>query len=381
MTIPSWESNTGFVWRLFAATPAVVRVRTDHYAESIWCRRETELTDYLLDQSDFLEGRIVADASVAELQRSVQQLVEPRTLVKPERPLTSLAATTGFPPVTMALKVPDQPLFILNLLAAVCSLRLLQALIGDVPTVNAIADRLSQRERLDVPAPTNAPDGWKMHSEVFEFLAQYVRSAGAPVHLASDYPEKQRRIDIEDIALRIPDLRAGGYRGLDLLAALEWNREIRRWFGERWGSHRAFVDCRGIGEDEWLESAVHGLQRGMIALRTETLLFVVQDGGQSVDTWAEIRERDAPILTQHVSGQLNWMVEGFAYPTWIAAYISLPDFVFHPEIERAAFDNLANEFAAYKGLHPPTRYEDVFAVNVSPDNPLSEALNFDRPKN
>jgi len=374
MVIPNWESNTGFVWRLFAATPAIVRVRTESYGASNWCRREAELTQYLVDHSDFFRGRIVADADLSQLDATAHALVAPNTLSRPERLFSSLRNTSGFPPVTLVLDVPSQPDFIVNLLAAVCSLRLLHGLIGDVEMVNALAVRLFRGEQIDLQAPTNDPGGWKMHYEIFAFLAQHTKKENVPLLLAPDYPKQQRTIDIEDVVQRIPDLRSGEYRGLDLLAALEWNREVRRWFGERWGSNRAVVDCRGLNEHDWSTAITHSVKRGMLALWTETLVFIAQNAGQSVDLWPAISDRDSPILTQHVPGQLRWMAQALTLPTWIAAYVSLPDLQFHPDIVRAAFDALAGEFAANAGLPMPKKYADVFAFEANPDNPLVEAL-------
>ena len=45
--VPSWETNTGMIWGLFAATPALVRVRTFAYEASVWCRREAEMIEHL----------------------------------------------------------------------------------------------------------------------------------------------------------------------------------------------------------------------------------------------------------------------------------------------------------------------------------------------
>ena len=64
---PGLESNTGFIWRLFAGTPLIICVSSEHYEESVWCRRETELTSYLIRGCDFLRGRAVTEIEVREL--------------------------------------------------------------------------------------------------------------------------------------------------------------------------------------------------------------------------------------------------------------------------------------------------------------------------
>ena len=44
------------------------------------------------------------------------------------------------------------------------------------------------------------------------------------------------------------------------------------------------------------------------------------------------------------------MVRVVALPTWIAAYLSLPDFEFEPNLIKAVYRALAGEFRRYKGL-------------------------------
>ena len=67
--VPSWETNIGMIWGLFAATPAIVRIHSPNYRESVWCRRELELTEYVLKQSDFLSQRWIIDLEQPELRR------------------------------------------------------------------------------------------------------------------------------------------------------------------------------------------------------------------------------------------------------------------------------------------------------------------------
>jgi hypothetical protein len=357
-TVPVWETNTGFVWRLFAATPTVLRVRSPRYDASTWCRREAELMRYLVDRCDFLRGRVFAEADMSELAAIGRAAAGLATPPVPED-------SAAFPPLTMVLDVPSPPALIVDLLAGVCTLRLLHALLRDVDLVNRIARDLARGTHLELPAPTNAPDAWRIHYEVFGRLASHAASDDAPLRLAAEYPQLQYEVDLEDIANRIPDMRGIACDGVDVLAALEWNREIRRWFGERWVSDRVVVDCRNLDADAWTSERGHAIKRGMLDLRTNTLVFVVQRADQTVDRWRGIADREAPILTQHVSDQLNWLAHALTAPTWLAAYTSLPDFKFAPELVRAAYGALGDEFAAYKGqLSAPREYADVFMLPV-----------------
>ena len=369
MVIPDWESNTGFVWRLFAATPVVIRVQSASYQASTWCRRETELTQYLLEHSDFLRGRVVADAAIPQLPALDRVVAQLSSAVQPSQ-VPPASAGPGFPLDTAVLDVPSYPSLVIKLLAAVCTLRLMNAMLENANVVNIIARRLAQGEDVPAPAPTNDPGGWKMHQEAFRALARYGRKDEAPVRLAAGYPELQRQLDVSDVLQSIPDLRGSTQRGIDLLAGLEWNREIRRWFTECWNSWFVSVDCRGLKAKRWSADENHSIKRGIVALRTESQVFITQNAGQDVERWPVIEGRDSPILTQHVAGQLRWMVRVIALPTWIAAYLSLPDFEFEPNLVKAVYGALAGEFRRYKGLTAPVEYADIFMAEVGPGSPF-----------
>jgi hypothetical protein len=162
--------------------------------------------------------------------------------------------------------------------------------------------------------------------------------------------------------------------GTNVLAALEWDHEIRRWFADGFQSQRTIVDCRPLDQPGWSNDERHSVKRGMLEVRTETLVFIAQNADQKVDRWPVIGERDTPILTQHVSGQLRWMAHAKALPTWIAAYTSLPEFEFEPGIVDAAFRCLADEFAAHSNLAVPNEYSNVFALEIGPGSPLLDSL-------
>jgi hypothetical protein len=59
--VPAWESNTGMIWGLFAAAPGIARVRTQGYETSLWCRREAEMIQHLIDRADDLSNRVAFD--------------------------------------------------------------------------------------------------------------------------------------------------------------------------------------------------------------------------------------------------------------------------------------------------------------------------------
>ena len=47
--------------------PALIRVPSEHYEDSVWCRREREIFEYLRDQQDFLDGRFFIELPQSNL--------------------------------------------------------------------------------------------------------------------------------------------------------------------------------------------------------------------------------------------------------------------------------------------------------------------------
>lgn len=356
-TVPIWESNTGFVWRLIAATPAVLRVRTANYVGSTWCRREAELTQYLLERSDFMTGRVVLDGDLGDLEALDE------SLAPPSRPARPPIAETTFPPTTLALQIPSCPPLIVDVLAAVATLRLLNVLVGDPTTANLVARGLVRGARFDLPAPTNDASGWDAHYAAFGALAAYANGDAAPVRLAHAYPEEETELDLEAFVHRLPDLTHISCGTLDVLAALEWDREVRRWFSERWGL-RTLIDFREVDSDGWTTDRSHALERGALEFRTrEAMLFLLQNADQAVDAWQGPARSQAPILTQYLDDQFGWLVRCLVMPTWIVAYTALPSLEFDDLLVEATFSALAGEFAATPGLSVPREYTDVFGFD------------------
>lgn len=364
MTVPTGESNTGMVWRLFAATPAIARVRSETYTASLWCRREVELTQYLLDHSDFLRGRIVADVSVQQTI-SVDRAMSSRNLL-PDR---SEQNQPLFPPSTLVLDVPSYPPLIIGVLAAVCTLRLLRTHYGDTGVANRIADELVAGRPVDLPPPTNHPQGWIIHYAAFAVLGRYSRRHKSPVRLSRRYPRAEAALDMTEIAEQVPDLTQAQAGGVDILAALEWNREIRRWFSEHWGSRRTVIDCRRFDVSGWSDDPRHAVKRGMLQLRSEALTFVMQVAGQSVDSWPGLGYNDPPILTVHLPDQHSWIDASFALPTWVDVYASLRTLRLDRALVDAMRTALDDQFTPLAKLPRSRKPADVFAARGGPGTP------------
>jgi hypothetical protein len=361
MTVPIGESNTGMVWRLFAAAPMIARVRSVTYTASPWCRREFELTQYLLDHSDFSRSRIIADVTITQLP-TVDRAMSARGLV----PHRSGQHRPLFPPSTLVLDVPSYPALIIDIFAAVCTLRLLRIRYGDVGMVNQIADELIAGRPVDLPPPTNHPQGWDIHYAVFAELGKYSRRQKSPVRLARRYPDAEGALDMTDIAYQLPDLTSTQVGAVDVLAALEWNREIRRWFSQRWNSHRTVIDCRRFDVTGWSRDPRHALKRGMLQLRSEAITFVVQTAGQAVESWPGMQHNDPPILTVYLPDQHSWINFSFALPTWVKVYTSLRTLRFDRPLVDAMRSALIDQFTPLSRLPKPREPGDVFAVESGP---------------
>jgi hypothetical protein len=69
--VPSWETNNGMVWALFGPTPAIARVNSPGYDESVWCLREAEVAQHLIERLDFVEERFVIESNTRAYARSI----------------------------------------------------------------------------------------------------------------------------------------------------------------------------------------------------------------------------------------------------------------------------------------------------------------------
>lgn len=370
MTVPGWETNTAMVWRLFGATPMIIRVRSAEYEASVWCRREAELTQFLIARSDFLTGRRVIDTTVGGLTSMVAVLNSVRTGPDPRR---ARREPGTFPPATFVLEVPSHPPLAVNLLAAVGTVRYLNAACGGRGPANRIVRKLINGHRIDRSPPTNHPDGWGIHYEAFSGLAR-VSGGRPPIAVGRGYPTEKLGRDLETFWGQIPDMRHLACRGVDLFAALEWNGEVRRWLVDRWGWRRCVIDCRALSVPEWAEGPEQAVRRGMLAVRSPDIVMATQRADQQVDEWPGFAERETPILTEHVDDQWAWMVRVRTLPTWIVAYLSLPEFEFDRGLRAAVLAEYADEMRATPGLSLPRQFSDVFGVPWAPGEQLYDLM-------
>jgi hypothetical protein len=308
--VPSWETNVGMIWGLFAATPAIARIESAGYRDSLWCRRERELTEYLVSTSDFLAGRRIVDLARPEL-RTLDAIVRhwnERT------PRDAPALQAEFPTLTEICSPGPLAAWETVMLRAAAALRLIHAIIpGVTPAiVNALALRLQEGGDVPIGAPTNNPDGWRGYADIFRDARE--TSGAAPnelaVRLPDSYDPSQTGLD-RQMAQRIPDLQAGTAPLLrDVLVAMEWLRVEFPQFVERGRGDFLAINCQQLSRDVWETAEEVSLHRGLAAMRPRlpVPLWIVQLADQDVEFWPQIGE--VPIFTEHVTAQFAWMLEG-----------------------------------------------------------------------
>jgi hypothetical protein len=308
---PSWETNIGMIWGLFAPTPAIVRIHSPSYGESLWCRREVELTDYVLKENDFLTQRWIMDLEQREVSRldAIVQVWNPRAMDEPPRPLPE------FPPLTEVCSPSPMAAWEVRMLRAAAALRVMHLALPEGTTpeiVNTLALHLQTGGEVppEVPSPTNNPGGWRAYGEVFREANEI--SGAAPgelaVRLPSDYGESQRELDLE-MGRRIPDLQTGSPALRDVLVAFEWLRIEYPQYVERGRGDYLAINCQRLSKEAWENNEQVSLHRGLAGMRARlpVPLWIIQLADQDVEFWPLIGE--VPIFTEHAAAQFGWMME------------------------------------------------------------------------
>ena len=217
---PSWETNTGMIWGLFAATPVLARIQSENYAGSEWCLREAELIQYLADQSDFLMQRHIVDVRLEQLS-DLDRLI---AVFRPSTTAQNAPLFLEFPPLFSVYAPSAAQEWELRMLRAAGALRVLSAVYGSADLANKICIALQSSDAaIPVPPPTNNPDGWNAFRKVFRDLQAECgpASASAPLLFPQGYPEDDPEV-ARQFADAIPDLSRGAPSIEDMLAALEW---------------------------------------------------------------------------------------------------------------------------------------------------------------
>ncbi|HEX7335184.1 MAG TPA: hypothetical protein VF290_27030 [Pyrinomonadaceae bacterium] len=316
-SIPHWETNVAQVWGLFSTMPALIRIPSEHYEDSAWCRREREIFEYLRDQQDFLDGRFFIEVPQSNL--NALDVVIP----EPAGEEIGFFKTGQFPKLTTVFTLfPFEP-WENKLLACAAAVRNIFLRLQDAAITNNACLTLARGfapPQEFVPL-TNHPDGW---ASVMSLFADCQREWGdeADVFPISVLPETYSReamiADIDRLNTVI-DLSDGLFNEADVLAAFEWHRTVLPSVigNHKYGSFFAIDYCT-LTEESWSHDERFMVIRGLNRIRTSIPLWFLQREGQRVDEWKGMGVN--PVFTKYVPGQWDWMMELLYSPTWPAEF-------------------------------------------------------------
>ncbi|MEP6949912.1 MAG: hypothetical protein ABI863_11580 [Ginsengibacter sp.] len=313
--VPSWETNRGMMWGLFAATPVIARIHSLNYYESAWCKREYEMIEYLIEKCDFIQERCVLDIALSGLY-DLDLL--PMSWDEKEDQVQD-PVSGKYPPLSTVLTPGAMPGWEVKMFAAAGALRVMNAFISDPTYTNSLAsdptltNSLSSFhgaiEFIPTPAPTNNPGGWKDYALILEDIQSLFDASSQvmPVQLPGNYDHNQRLLDIELIN-RIPNLSNGSPALTDILVALEWLRTEWPLIDKKYWGDFIMIDCRNIDNENWETNLELSLLRGLANILTPVPVWFIQLQGQDVDTWRLVGDR--PIFTEYFPNQFSWMLHG-----------------------------------------------------------------------
>jgi hypothetical protein len=342
---PHWETNVATVWGLFSAVPGLIRVTSEHYEESKWCRRECEIFGYLCEHDDFLEGRRVVEMPDMQLHL-LDAMVPPspaeHRLVKPGQ----------FPPLTSVFMLFPFEAWECRLLACAAAVRFILLKVRDVELATRLCRHLAQGllPPSDMIAPlTNHVDGWSPIVALFQAFQREWGDRGDAFPLAPNsgqYSHEEMERDIASAEL-LTDLSDGLVDQAAALAALEWNRTVvPSLIGDyRYGSFFA-VDYRRITQERWRTDECMVI-RGVGRVRTSVPLWILQSADQRVDEWPGFGAN--PIFTQHVAKQWSWMNELLQEPEWPEVYRKECGLTFSQKLTAACAATKNRGSSHYKG--------------------------------
>jgi hypothetical protein len=251
--IPAWETNTGMIWSLFASSPAIARLRTPGYETSIWCRREAEMVQHLIDRADYFSHRVAVDIEHDELSA----IDEWRTVVRGSSADALSGTEPEFPRFGLEVWSPRPSAeWELAVLRAAGALRAISAYIADATVVNRIVNQLLTHGDLPVlPAPTNQPGGWRPYAVLFESvaaLAAPLSPDAVPLRLPDNYTQDDVAHD-RALAELIPDLTSGAPHLEDVLVAMEFLRTTWPVIVDQRRGRFLVLNLQGVSKQRWID--------------------------------------------------------------------------------------------------------------------------------
>jgi hypothetical protein len=304
--MPHWETNVATVWGLFSAVPALIRVPSQHYENSVWCRREREILEYLR-VDDFLPERYLIEVQEAQLP------ILDDALPSDTADATNLFTRSRFPHPTPVFRLfPYEP-WECRLLACAAAVRFTFLKLRDRDLTEKTCRLLAGGVLLPsgvLPPLTNHPAGWRPIAELFTALHRDWSDEDGrfPIRMpAGEYTAEDFEKEIQ-LADTIMDLSDGLIDEPSVLAAYEWNRTIVPALigNNKYGSSFS-IDFRHASPEHWATDESGMVIRGIGRVRTSVPLWFLQSAEQRVDEWIGIGK--SPVLTLHVPNQWDWMMD------------------------------------------------------------------------
>jgi len=309
---PQWETNNAMIWGLFASTPTIVRMPSPTYGESEWCRRESELLDYLVERCDFMRNRHLIDAAESDATNLDGLLAEPSHTLSPW-------------PVPVRLIRPP----LLNdaqaaLLSAAGAVRLIGAAAGgEVEAVRQTIAALRRGSHPALPCLTNNAGGWRDYMDLLRAVPSGTAQAIDDGRLViSDQADRASQLRFPELAKNLPDFGDPRVPALgDHLAAFEWLLVEEESLLHEYAGSGFVVDCRHLSREHWERSPAYTLHRGLTSAATSVPVWFLQSAPERVDRWPIIGDF-RPIFTEHFAGQFSWMQITSPPEDWFARYLA-----------------------------------------------------------
>jgi hypothetical protein len=318
--VPSWETNNGMIWGLFALSPIITIINSPAYTDSEWCRRELELINFLFLQCDFHPGRKVRMLEPAEIKEFDK--IEADWFQQNNTDADfKIDALNNFPPLCYVYTPSKNEEWQLRMLRAAGLLRLLHAVLLNPGLANQVCQYLLENEAdPPVPAYTNHPGVWQQYKKI---LVDLSAEFDGPRRLHMMMPENLKTLNPDEsqkVLDSIPDLSSGIPAFEDVLVALEWMESLLPILEDASFGGMILIDLRGITQESWEADPALSLARGIAALRQPPKpVWFIQAAGQEIEKWG-LLGGDLPIFTQHTENQYDWMWDGTLSPDWPAYY-------------------------------------------------------------
>jgi hypothetical protein len=307
---PVWQTNRAMIWSLFAATPVLCKIRSTNYADSEWCRRESEFFQHLVGTADFLRGRRVVEIDLDDIA-----LLEKAAITNPKtHRWFNVAAGIDSPPMELKRMKTREGVMVMAASAARFTARAMALASRPELPPSVIANHML--EALYSSDESSVLDGnfwvfergWHRMSAGLRVGAGALALNGPLARVIKDETADDVTPWFEALANNPPSFRETELNPCDFCAALEWREHLEPYLrkhdsGTVLENQAAIIDLRDSNADEWQNHPGWTVARGLLFLRLPYPILVRQRVGQNAEKWPLFREIDPPIFTEHLPDQ------------------------------------------------------------------------------